>query len=49
MTGGMGGRHYAIDPVLDSDRPIISAALAGKLRAVLWKNQQPVPVITRND
>ena len=46
-AGALGGRHYAIDPMLCSDRPVISAALAEKLRPVLWKNQQPIPVITR--
>jgi hypothetical protein len=45
--GALGGRHYAIDP--RDGRPIISAALAGRLRPVLWKNQQPIPVIVRND
>ncbi|PYF01797.1 hypothetical protein BJ122_11720 [Rhodopseudomonas faecalis] len=44
----MAGRHYAVDDALSSDRPIISAALAERLRPILWKNQTPVPVITRN-
>jgi hypothetical protein len=45
--GALGGRHYAIDP--RDGRPIISAALAERLRPVVWKNQQPVPLIVRND
>jgi hypothetical protein len=43
----MGGRHYAVDPL--DDRPLISAVLAERLRSVLWKNQQLIPVIVRND
>jgi hypothetical protein len=43
------GRHYAIDPQLDNHRPLVSAAPAERLRPVLWKNQQPIPVIVRND
>jgi hypothetical protein len=43
----LGGRHYAIDP--HDSRPIISAALAERLRPVVWKNQQPIPLTVRND
>jgi hypothetical protein len=45
--GALGGRHYAIDP--HDSRPIISAALAERLRPVAWKNQRPIPLIVRND
>jgi hypothetical protein len=48
-SSALGGRHYAIDPWLDGHRPLVSAALAERLRPVLWKNQQPIPVIVRND
>ncbi len=45
--GALGGRHYAMDP--RDGRPIISAALAERLRPVVWKNQKPIPLIVRND